>query len=392
VYSQNAREYTLWTVTTLTSSAALLHALKRSSALNWALYTVAIAAALYADLLSVYVLLGHAVYVSVTSRCTRGRVARYAASSAIGVALFAPWVAVIAIHARHGFSETEWGATTYPLRQFTLKWAFNSAGVFFDVEYADQRYTIVAAAILGIIGYALYFLCRNASRANAYFVIILLASTVLAFLPGDLLRGSHFSTSSRYLVPTWLALELAVAYLFASMLSETLGRWRRGVWATAFVALLACGLCSSEISSAAPIWYSNNNVATVRGIAKTINEAKDPLLITEDRSGIAFVLVHYLRRDVHVLLLPHGWTGAVPSAYRSIFVLNPSDSLRARTERAKATLAPIGVATDANPLVVRFHASVNSAQEALHIKRTPYGGYSLWRLTPAEHRIVKRRR
>ena len=63
LYAQEAREYSLWTVTIALSSAALLHAIRLKSIRSWVIYAATVALGLYTFIFSIFVIIGHAVYV-----------------------------------------------------------------------------------------------------------------------------------------------------------------------------------------------------------------------------------------------------------------------------------------------------------------------------------------
>ena len=72
LFAQEARQYSLWTVTTILSSAALLRAMSPEENQNnialvshWALYAVTAAMGFYTHLLFVCVAAAHAIYIAI---------------------------------------------------------------------------------------------------------------------------------------------------------------------------------------------------------------------------------------------------------------------------------------------------------------------------------------
>jgi uncharacterized membrane protein len=68
LYAQEARQYSLWTVTILLSSAALLQAIRVKTKLSWGVYTIALALGFYTFPFTIFVATGHAIYVCVNEK------------------------------------------------------------------------------------------------------------------------------------------------------------------------------------------------------------------------------------------------------------------------------------------------------------------------------------
>ncbi|NER30255.1 MAG: hypothetical protein F6J89_22180 [Symploca sp. SIO1C4] len=61
LYAQEAREYSLWTVTILLSTAALLKAMRSPSHSSWGIYTVSLTLGFYKTILSTLVAMGQGI-------------------------------------------------------------------------------------------------------------------------------------------------------------------------------------------------------------------------------------------------------------------------------------------------------------------------------------------
>lgn len=73
--------------------------------------------------------------------------------------------------------------------------------------------------LLAIVGYAVYFLCSETSKQVWLFVLTLMAVTAVAVMLPDVILGGIRSTKPRYLFPTYLGMQIAVAYLLATKIS-----------------------------------------------------------------------------------------------------------------------------------------------------------------------------
>ena len=65
IYAQEAREYSMWTVTVLLSSWALLRAIRVNKSLDWIVYAATLMLTLYTHLFSVIVVFGHGIYLAI---------------------------------------------------------------------------------------------------------------------------------------------------------------------------------------------------------------------------------------------------------------------------------------------------------------------------------------
>ena len=67
LYAQEARPYSLWTVTILLSSWVLLRALRLKTQVSWGIYAVTLALGFYTHLYSLFVSIGHGIYPPFTN-------------------------------------------------------------------------------------------------------------------------------------------------------------------------------------------------------------------------------------------------------------------------------------------------------------------------------------
>ena len=66
-----------------------------------------------------------------------------------------------------------------------------------------------------IVCYAVYFLCDETNK-QVWLLVLTMAVTALAMLLPDVILGGIRSTKARYLFPTYLGMQIAVAYLLAA--------------------------------------------------------------------------------------------------------------------------------------------------------------------------------
>jgi uncharacterized membrane protein len=150
-----------------------------------------------------------------------------------------------------------------------------------------------------------------------------------------LATGSGISTQARYLVPCYLGIQISIAYLFADRLSCTsLSSWQRRSWQIAIVLLISGGILSSFVSSQAESWsikYSRNQ----HQVAKIINQAANPLVISDSSPVSVLSLAHHVDSKVQFELLVTPNQLHIPSSPSDVFLFEASDKLRQSLKERK---------------------------------------------------------
>jgi hypothetical protein len=137
----------------------------------------------------------------------------------------------------------------------------------------------------------------------------------------DLWRGSDLLLLHRYLLVSFLGVQLAVAGWLAR-------RWERNTTRLLTVALAVSGLISCGMVARAPSWWTKGHNATDPVIGREINAAARPLLLVNGRdAGISHLLTLQPWLDPHVrvrALDTASWPGReVTGAGRDVFVYRP---------------------------------------------------------------------
>ncbi|HAJ58348.1 MAG TPA: hypothetical protein DCP31_02980, partial [Cyanobacteria bacterium UBA8543] len=131
LYAQEAREYSLWTVTTLLSSIALLRAMRLKTKTSWGIYAVSLAVSLYTFLFSGLVAFGYTVYVVVMERfrLTKTLIA-YLVASILSLLVFLPWLWVVIAYSAKIRKTTAWTNFKKPVLQLFQDWINNASYLF----------------------------------------------------------------------------------------------------------------------------------------------------------------------------------------------------------------------------------------------------------------------
>ncbi|MBW4493397.1 MAG: glycosyltransferase family 39 protein [Oscillatoria princeps RMCB-10] len=396
LYAQEARQYSLWAVTVLLSSAALLGAIRRQTALSWGIYAASLALSFYTFLFSLFVAVGHGIYVAISEGCRweepgtptpsplagRGSekesktLIAYLLSSLAAVVAFAPWLLVIAAHSTEVESTADWTSKKVAFGFLLQRWLINFSNVFFDLNLGYKYLNPAAIAILIIAAYSIYFLCRHTPKQVWLFVVTLIGVTALPLMVPDVISGGLRSATARYLTPCYLGVQLAVANLLATQ--GNFGFWildfglrerekkglfapeeislvsdkskilsesrRRRMWRLVAVALIAGGVLSCAVSSQAQFWWNKSPSKNQYNpqIAEIVNRAEKPLLISDSSRALGdcfacriLGLSYLLDPKVKLLLVVEPNIPKIPDGFSDVFLFSPSDGLRAGLERER---------------------------------------------------------
>ncbi len=283
LYAQEARPFSLWIVTILLSSAALLRAMRVKTKLSWIVYACTLVLGFYTYLLSGLVAIGHGIYVIVNERFRlTNQVKAYLLASLTGTIVFIPWIFAIL----SGFSEvsetTDWSKEKVHLPALMRTWILNLSRVFFDVNQSFlSRNFLIYIFIIFLVGYAVYFLCRQTPKPAWLFVLTLIGVTAVALALPDVISSGKRSAVIRYLIPSYLGMQIAIAYLFATNISAlSLKNWQRKLWQIALIILLfSMGVISCAVSYQSESWWNRYRQTYFPEIAQVIKQVERPVVL-----------------------------------------------------------------------------------------------------------------
>jgi uncharacterized membrane protein len=342
VFAQEARQYTLWIDLVMLASWSLLVAMRRSGgsksvSIRWfALYSVAVALALYTHLLTLPVMAAHALFVVAHNRFRlTSTVLGTALALFSSVLLYSPWVAVVVADTLKGEPWIEWAQTPISLAE----WAERVAGAyirpFLDVQstvlfHSDQKLGLVplaVGALLGVVG------LRQADRRARLLLLILGLVCSVPWIIADMRDDGWRSMMVRYQFPAVLTIQLSIAYAVTTLLSSG-ATARRRLGAAAATLLVGCGLVSAYQYTGSRGWWKKVGWSRVLPVADVINASNAPLVVFGERPNQRFyrvlTLSHQLRDDAKFqpYIEPHFPT--VPEHGYDVFVWRASEKALSR--------------------------------------------------------------
>ena len=350
LYGKEAREYSLWTVAILLSCAALLKAIRvskvdgRDGSVNsdfilsfissWGIYGITVALGLYAHPFSAFVSLSHGIYISILTRWKPVKIIlAYFIASLFGICLFLPWLQIAIANFSYFIDNTI--STTNPRDNLHLIWGLNLSRIFFDVNQGTSLLNPLLYIIIGLVGYAMYWLCRHARSQTFLFILLLMGVTGLALIGPDIVVGGRRSNNLRYAIPCVLGIQLAIAYLFATKLTalpHQISRWK--FWKLGFFSLLFLGLSSGIVSSQLEVWW-HKSYAKSRynpAIARIINQTDRSIVLTDELPEKLLSLSHLLKPDVRLVFSRGGTVPDIPTEFSQVYLYRPSEVWKQRIE------------------------------------------------------------
>jgi uncharacterized membrane protein len=301
--SQGAREYSLWTLTTIFASAALLQAIRVKTTKNWLIYAVSLAIGFYSHLFFVLVAFVHSIYIACIERFrfTKTTIS-YLLASLIGVLTFIPWIWVIIKNFQKIEEKTVWVRNAKISIKEMLSYFFSNLGnVFVDFNNRSRLENLLDIAIFALTIYSLYFLIKKTQLKTWLLIILLIIVSSLAqFLPDLILEGKR-SAQARYFIPCYLALELAVSYTIASYLNYQ-KIWQKSLGAAVLTFLIIIGFVSGVVIAKTNDWdyLDQGNTANAINIqlAPLINKTDQPLVISEASHSFLLGLSYLVNENV----------------------------------------------------------------------------------------------
>jgi uncharacterized membrane protein len=356
LYAQEAREYSLWVATVAASSAALLIALRSSSARAWIFYALTLATALYTFPNTALVALGHAIFLLLQPR---GRQVfwRFVAAVAGAFVLFVPWIGVMVLERGAFRAGTDWTTASVPFSTLLRSWL-----VVFGLGVVDKKEGAVSvtvlqgllfAAVIVVEVAALVVLRLRGPRSAWLFVASLIAASAAPLMLADIAAGGIRSAIPRYLAPVYLGLSIALAFL----LSYSLAARSAGIRALAsLLALATVGVAAVSYAgnTGARVWWNQDDGAAPQNLAvsRALNRLDRPLLISTG-VGTLLEMSHYLRPQTRIRVVLDGREPPLGRGFREVLLYgspaNPAAAsrlaalLRDIRRRRAQTLRPLSL-------------------------------------------------
>lgn len=334
-YAQEARPYSLWTVTIILSGATLLRAIGLGDRASWLFYTSALILGFYTSLLSLLVAFGQGIYVIF---CRDMKVFKnYIAASGLALIGFIPWLLVIGQNLQKLEENTTWMTVPIDISAMVGIWLYTVFIVFFENPNYQTLYDLAVSRIWADIGllilivYGFIFLVKRSPKAVWLFVLTLAGSTPLVLIAIDLIFQREGSTAPRYMNPSHLGIQLAVAYLLANKI--TLNNRYQKVWQGILAIVISLGIISCIlILDVSPKYQKSRNLHNTP-IANIINQAQQPKVLIEEAQMLDMLSLSY-QLDPKVKIYLASKLKGIEKCHGT-FLFNPSSEISGSIEDRK---------------------------------------------------------
>ncbi|MEO0839840.1 MAG: glycosyltransferase family 39 protein [Cyanobacteria bacterium J06643_5] len=350
LYAQEARMYSLQMVVVLLSSAVLLRAIRINSKQSWGIYTLSLLLSIYTHTITLFVALAHGIYIVAAYGFRQTKITRnYLFASFISLLGFAPWLYFIITNSEQVKSSMDWSTKAIPLSSLMTHWVINLSRVFIDFNpsYRLNEFSsfnnpfsiFYIGAILILVGYSIYFIIRNSHRRTWILVLSLIGIPFLALALPDMLFNGIRSFNNRYLVASYLGIQLGVAYLLATKMVFAAKLWQQKSWQILTITLIGFSIVSCAIISTAETWWNKYYSSDIIPMTKIVNQSSQPLLIVEKywRSGWnLYSINNFLESKVKIKPLIEGnMTNEISDKFSNIYVFNPSTKLKTKLRNSQ---------------------------------------------------------
>ncbi|MCP2731695.1 glycosyltransferase family 39 protein [Limnofasciculus baicalensis] len=315
LYAQEARQYSLWTVTILISNAALIRAIRLKTKRSWLIYFLTLTTSFYTFLFSGLVAIGHGIYIiTIEKFCLTKTIIYYLLASLAALIIFIPWLGIVITSLSQIHKVTSWANQKNSLLKSIQTLMGVLARIFIDFNTRSRDpliylipITIAILFLLIIVSYSFYFLIRHTPKRTWLFIVTLVGVPAIALIIPDLIFGGNRSTL-RFLTPLILGIQLAIAYLLATKISQQ-REWREHkTWQIVTIILLSCGILSCAVSSQAEVWWNKHLNVSNPAIANIINQTPHPLLISDDQMAYILTFSYVLEPKVKLIIQPRCYT------------------------------------------------------------------------------------
>jgi len=226
---------------------------------------------------------------------TTSAVSKFGGAILLAITAFAPWLIVIYRGLESVSASTSWLKTTLSIDDYFRQWILNYTSLFYDLELGlnNPLDYLIRLLFLVLIGVALILVYRQCDRRAWLSVLTTILVPFLLLAGADLALGGKRSTISRYLLSSYPGVQLAVAWLLATLCSRGLPKLRSlhekstfssnclimGVATFSIIALST--VASLTASAAAYTWWTKDLSYRNSEIAQVINQTDFPLVVSD---------------------------------------------------------------------------------------------------------------
>lgn len=338
LYAQEAREYSLWMLIIIKTSLYFFKAIKTNKIYHWLIYSLNLSLTFYTSILSVFLPIVNVIYIFLMRKIlTLKTQIKFLIFTTISGVLFLPWLVIIFINFSILQDKTNWTNTQKPLEFLTNLWGLHFTSLFIDIGLPLYHWAsyIFIVLIFTLIIYSFYFLIQNTDKNIWLYILLLAVIPTLGLILPDIISGGMKSSITRYFFPAYLSIYLTIAYTVGIKFAQ-----KSKIWSLILVIIFTLSILSNIISANAQSWWNKAPSYHNPSIANIINQAKNPLVITEIfdiNEGNIISLSHNLKPETKLQLFPKNTDIKPQYQFQDIYIFNPSADFINKIETAYQT-------------------------------------------------------
>jgi uncharacterized membrane protein len=155
---------------------------------------------------------------------------------------------------------------------------------------------IIDFSLLILVFFSVYFLCINTPKRIWLFVLIQIFLPLIFTRGLDLSLGNRVSIAIRYMMPSYLGIQIAIAYLLSHKinLTRSISSQQKLIWKSIFSLVILIGIFSCIFMlDKSPQYQKNRNLYNPE-IATIINQSNSPILLAQSKDVLDVISLSYL--------------------------------------------------------------------------------------------------
>lgn len=355
LYAQESRNYSLWILATLLSCASMLKAIRTHRPVDWLVYGLTISFSLYSCILTGAVIIAHGTYVLTITRFRQTKtIVSYLLSTTLGLLTFIPW-GFILLHNKASLNRAVDMTLSYNYLSIVKHWSGMSSRLLidFNLTSADAKVKqlafvmiVVSLLVLLLAGYSVYFLVSNTTQKIWLFTLLLLLAIPTVLFP----KSISPDFSARYLLPSFIAIHLAIAYTLSIQATKLFKYSRKSnFWRSVAVLVITSGVASCTLYSFSDSWQNKGFNEYNHQVANIVNQDFNTLVVSDldgDRfegnlSNVMSLSYSLNPTQVKLQLVAKGQVPKISKQFEHVFALTPSHALLQGLRKSGYTVVPV---------------------------------------------------
>jgi uncharacterized membrane protein len=234
------------------------------------------------------------------------------------------------------------------LGTMVIIWIYSISTVFIESPIYPYLHPVTILRIIIdfnlfiLIIISLYFVCQKTDKKVWLFILVQLIIPLFIIRCLDLIWGGQRSTAIRYMMPSYLFIHIAIAYLFAQKISWRNKNKTENIWKIILGILLFIQLSSCIfLLDKSPQYQKTRNLYNPV-IAEIINDSSNPIILTEPDNILDAISLSYLVRNnaLFKLIKEQEKLLTFPEE-KTVFLLKPSLGLQNKITQQNLSITQV---------------------------------------------------